>query len=101
IQPPSPLESWMPLIRNISLGVAALVALILGLLTLKRITPVEVPGGGDGKVNMTPQRARQLTELTTLARKNPELLSSIMAVWISDERGAVDGAFAADAQRAA
>ncbi len=101
IEPAAPLEAWMPLIRNISLGVAALVALILGLLTLKRITPVQVPGGGDGAATITPQRARQLSELATLARKNPELLSSIMAAWINDESAGETGAVPEESRRAA
>lgn len=82
VETPPVIESWMPLIRAVSLGIAALVALVLGLLTLKRIKPIQVPGN-DGS-SVSPQRARQLSELATLARKNPELMSSILASWIND-----------------
>ncbi len=87
IAPPSAIESWMPLIRNISLGVAALVALFLGLLTLKRIKPIEI-SNGETVQGMSPQRARQLSELAILARKNPELMSSIMSAWMNSNQDA-------------
>ena len=102
IQPPSAIETWMPLIRNISLGVAALVALFLGLLTLKRIKPIEI-NNAEPVQGMSPQRARQLSELAVLARKNPELLSSIMSAWMNstNEEGGQTGSNQSTPQRKA
>ena len=102
IQPPSVIENWMPLIRNISLGVAALVALFLGLLTLKRIKPIEI-NNAEPVQGMSPQRARQLSELAVLARKNPELLSSIMSAWMNstNEEGGQTGSNQSTPQRKA
>lgn len=102
IQPPSVIETWMPLIRNISLGVAALVALFLGLLTLKRIKPIEI-NNAEPVQGMSPQRARQLSELAVLARKNPELLSSIMSAWMNstNEEGGQTGSNQSTPQRKA
>jgi len=102
IQPPTVIETWLPLIRNISLGVAALVALFLGLLTLKRIKPIEI-NNAEPVQGMSPQRARQLSELAVLARKNPELLSSIMSAWMNstNEVGGQDSSSQSTPQRKA
>lgn len=84
LAPPSTIETILPLLRNGSLGLAALVALFLGMKTVGRLRPVSVPEEPGNAVS--PEQARRLADLSALARKNPELLSNIMAAWINDAR---------------
>jgi flagellar M-ring protein FliF len=70
------------LLKSLSLGVAAVVALVLGFLLIKRIQPVAVPSRT--QPDFTPQRARQVSDLAAVIRENPELLSKILSAWASD-----------------
>lgn len=78
-EPEDPLTAILPIVKSASLGIAALVALVIALLTLKKLRPIEVPAAGR---DISPERARQLNELAALARSNPELVSGIMASWM-------------------
>jgi flagellar M-ring protein FliF len=77
--PEDPMTAILPIVRNASLGIAALVALVIAILTLKKLRPIEVPAAGR---DVSPERVRQLNELAALARNNPELVTGIMASWI-------------------
>ena len=71
------------LARMSSLGLASLVALVLGLLILKRMKPLETTS--EPTAYVTPDRARMLAELTDRAAKDPEAAARIVQAWLGDE----------------
>ncbi len=77
-----------PILKNVALGVGALIALMIGLLTLNRIRPVSINVPSDA--NVSPQRARQISDMVSLARKHPDLLSNVMAAWLNEGRNESD-----------
>jgi flagellar M-ring protein FliF len=85
--------------RQSSLGLAAVVALIVGLMVLKKIRPVGIPSGPAHATGT--DRARVLSQLSEQARENPELMANVMSAWLGDEpQGPADAAGAAGQQRA-
>ena len=67
------------ILRNSSLGIASLVALILGLLTLLRLRPITV----------TPAPERQpselLSEFSEQVRDNPDVVKAVVSAWLDDD----------------
>lgn len=69
------------LVRNASLGVAAIVALVLGLLLIRKLQPINALRVGTGKAPM--DRESLVSELSAQAKDNPELVSRIVAAWLN------------------
>jgi flagellar M-ring protein FliF len=82
---PAPMSTWMPLVRAVSPVLAAVVALVLGILALRQFRSIQ--GSREPAGAITPQRARQVSDLIALARKNPEVLGKIMSAWSSEPAG--------------
>jgi flagellar M-ring protein FliF len=74
-------QYYIGLARNASLGVAALVALLLGWIFLRRLRPAPV-------VEPPPlpatERERVVAELTAIAEADPELVARILAAWLEE-----------------
>lgn len=77
-------ESINELLRNVSLGLASIVALILGLLIVRRMRPVADPSASSQMVSV--ERARQIADLSERALANPEALSQFIHVWLNEDR---------------
>ena len=75
-------EFYSNLARNSSLGLAAVAAFILGLLVIRKMKPITVPGGTEAQMPI--DRARMLAELTSHARQNPEAVASIISNWLDE-----------------
>lgn len=74
---------WLELARNASLGLAAMVSLILGSFVVRRMKPVEVtPDIQHQPATGNPQR---LGEFLVEAREHPELIAQILATWLGEE----------------
>ncbi len=76
IAEPFPWAQVHEILRNISLGLAGLVALLLGWMSFKKLTPVE-PVTDRRRTS----RETQLNELSQLVKQNPEVFSQIIAAW--------------------
>jgi flagellar M-ring protein FliF len=70
------------LVRNASLGLAAVVALILGLLLIRKLQPVTALRGAADRVPEA-DRTSMVAELSAQAKENPELVSKIVAAWLN------------------
>jgi len=77
-------ESINQLLRNVSLGLASIVALILGLLIVRRMRPVVDPSAASRVVSV--ERARQIAELSERALADPEALSRFIHVWLNEAK---------------
>ncbi len=70
------------ILKNISLGVAALVALFLGWKAIKNLQPAPVTGTTAGQ--LPGERASQVSQLSEMVKQNPEVFSKIIAAWADD-----------------
>lgn len=76
-------EFMADLAKNASLGMAAVVALLIGVLTLNKLKPIEIAASRDD------ERQRQLlSELSSRIDQNPEAVSKILASWLGNEASA-------------
>ncbi len=66
-------------LKNISLGLAALVALLIGMKIIKRIQPAPVPGGATAAGDA--DRNQRITALSDLVKENPEVFARIIEAW--------------------
>ncbi|HMO13584.1 MAG TPA: flagellar basal-body MS-ring/collar protein FliF [Pirellulaceae bacterium] len=67
-------------LRNISLGIAAIVAFFLGSRTLKSMRPSSSPNNSQAGV----ERGSQVNQLSELVKNNPEVFSKILASWAQE-----------------
>lgn len=76
------------ILRNASLGLASIVALVLGLLTLKKMRPVtismEAGRGDDGRDEL-------LASLSDRIQQNPKAMQTILSAWLNESDGAGAG----------
>jgi flagellar M-ring protein FliF len=84
VEPPAGLSAWRQyegLVRSASLGIAALVAFSLGLLTLRRLRPIGVPVGH--AQDLSPDLAQRLAELSQRAQDDPQSVATALAAWLN------------------
>lgn len=83
----APIGVWFPwdqiqsLIKNLSLGIAAIIALVIGSRTLSQLKPSPAPDQAPAAAN----RDSQLSQLSEMVQSNPEIFSRILASWASQE----------------
>jgi flagellar M-ring protein FliF len=82
------LQYYLALARNASLGVAAVIALLLGLLYLRRLRPRPTPPPPAPAPPPMPERERRVEEVANLAREDPEAVAAILLALL-EERGPV------------
>lgn len=70
------------LARSLSLGVAALVAFVIGLLVIRKLRPITVVKTGDEERGR--RRSDLVDELSSKVREHPEAVSRILATWLND-----------------
>lgn len=74
---PTGLES---LLRSASLGIAAIVALIIGWMTVKKLKPVVVEV--DRRKSLSPEVRERLATLTDEIRERPDAMSTVLSTWM-------------------
>jgi flagellar M-ring protein FliF len=73
-------QFYTEIVRHASLGLAALVALALGLLLLKKVRPLT--SDTKAETGLDAERTRLMAELATQARENPDIVSRIVEAWM-------------------
>ena len=71
---------WMvvtDILKNVSLAVAALVVLVLGMMTLRHFKARSVPAAALA----TESSAQRLSQISELAKSNPEVFASVVKAW--------------------
>lgn len=81
-----PWEQINSVLKNISLGVAALVALFLGLKVIKSLQPSTAPATATAALSS--ERGAQVNQLSEMVKQNPEVFSKIIAAWANDAQTA-------------
>lgn len=73
-------QHYEKIARHLSLGIAAVVALVLGRMILKRLQP---PPSSESDTEQN-DRARALEQLVSTAERNPEAVAQLLATWLDD-----------------
>ncbi len=79
-------EQWQPLIQSVSLGLAASLAFLIGMMLMKRMKPIvitETVGPGIPLAD-----ARRLASLSEQAKANPDIVANILSVWLNEQETA-------------
>lgn len=71
-----PWENINEVLKNISLGVAALVAMFLGMKVIKKFQPEP-----NGVASATGDQATKLSDLAEMVQENPDVFAKIIASW--------------------
>ena len=79
VPPATDWEFVNELVRNGSLGIAALVALVLGLLIIRKMKPITLPG----TTGVSVEQAHKLSELSSLASDNPDAVADVVSAWLN------------------
>ncbi len=82
LQTPGMWEQVRELVQVGSLGLASLVAFVLGWLTLRRIKPVTIKAADS--VDSEASRARLIANITETASRDPDTVSRIVAAWLNE-----------------
>ncbi|SFI25988.1 flagellar basal-body MS-ring/collar protein FliF [Planctomicrobium piriforme] len=81
---PSAWEESGPLLKNISLGLASLVALVLGFLVIRRMQPIVVET--ESKESLPAELVLRKADLSRQALDDPETVATVIRSWL-DEPG--------------
>jgi flagellar M-ring protein FliF len=73
-------EMYVNLVRNASLGVAALVALAIGIMVIRRLRPLSATESAEEG-----GRTRVLEDVVTLSEQNPEMMARLLARWLEEQ----------------
>jgi flagellar biosynthesis/type III secretory pathway M-ring protein FliF/YscJ len=83
-----PWEQLFSALKMLSLGIAAVVALVFGLKTLKSFQPATTTP--DVSKMLSSDRKTQVMELSELVKQNPEVFSKIVASWANENQSAAN-----------
>lgn len=76
-------ELYQSLARNSSLGIASLVALVLGLTALRKIQPMAA--AQDAPDDERVRRLRAVSDLAQRAQENPDVIKAVVTSWLHDD----------------
>ncbi len=77
-------QQWQPLIQSVSLGLAATLTFLIGLMLMKRMKPIvfrETVGPGIPLAD-----ARRLASISEQAKAHPEIVASILSAWLNEQQ---------------
>jgi len=70
------------LVRNASLGLAAIVALVVGLMIVRKLKPVEVSSRPSGMLTM--EQAQRIADLSSQAAAKPDVIGKVVRAWLGE-----------------
>jgi flagellar M-ring protein FliF len=76
-------NQWQPLIQSVSLGLAATLAFLIGMMLMKRMKPIvitETVGPGIPLAD-----ARRLASISEQAKAHPDVVASILSAWLNEQ----------------
>jgi len=82
IAAPAGWEKYEPLLQNLSLGIAAIVAFVLGLLVIRRMKPMVVET--ESKETMPADMVLRIADLSEQALENPQAVADVVAAWLTE-----------------
>ncbi|MCA8994045.1 MAG: flagellar M-ring protein FliF [Planctomycetaceae bacterium] len=77
--------AYEPIVRAASLGIGAILAFIMGLLILRKLSPVVVKSDNNSEQTLALQR--ELDRLKREVEENPDHIADVMMKWLSQDSG--------------
>lgn len=77
-------EQWQPLMQTFTLGLAAMLAFLIGMMMLKRMKPVVITSATGRGISL--EDARRLAVLSDQAKAHPEVVADIISAWLHDKK---------------
>ncbi len=77
-------RQWQPLIQSVSLGLAATLAFLIGMMLMKRMKPIvitETVGPGIPLAD-----ARRLAAISEQAKAHPEIVANVLSAWLNEQQ---------------
>lgn len=77
-------QQWQPLIQSVSLGLAATLAFLIGMMLMKRMKPIvitETVGPGIPLAD-----ARRLAAISEQAKAHPEIVANVLSAWLNEHQ---------------
>ncbi len=83
-------DKWQPLLQSVSLGLAAMLAFLIGMMLMKRMKPIVITEATGRGIPLAD--ARRLATISQQARAHPDVVASIVSAWLNEqEASAADG----------
>ncbi|HWL07355.1 MAG TPA: flagellar basal-body MS-ring/collar protein FliF [Planctomicrobium sp.] len=76
----APWEQYGPLLKNLSLGLASIVALFLGFMVLRRMKPIVVET--EQKGNLPSEMVLRIADLAEQVEEDPETVAAVIQAWL-------------------
>ena len=77
-------EKWQPLIQSLSLGLAAMLAFLIGMMLLKRMKPIVITEATGRGISLAD--ARRLAAISQQARTHPDVVANIISAWLNEQQ---------------
>ena len=82
-------DKWQPLLQSVSLGLAATLAFLIGMMLMKRMKPIVITEATGRGIPLTD--ARRLASISEQAKAHPDVVASILTAWLNEqEAGGAD-----------
>jgi len=83
-------DKWQPLLQSVSLGLAAMLAFLIGMMLMKRMKPIVITEATGRGIPLAD--ARRLATIAQQAKAHPDVVASIVSAWLNEqESNAADG----------
>ncbi len=83
-------EKWQPLLQSVSLGLAATLAFLIGMMLMKRMKPIVITEAAGKGIPLAD--ARRLATISQQAKAHPDVVASILSAWLNEqEANAAEG----------
>ncbi len=83
-------EKWQPLLQSVSLGLAATLAFLIGMMLMKRMKPIVIAESAGRGIPLAD--ARRLANISEQAKAHPDVVASILSAWLNEHAAqAADG----------
>ena len=76
-------EKWQPLLQSVSLGLAATLAFLIGMMLMKRMKPIVITEATGRGIPLAD--ARRLATISEQAKAHPDVVASILTTWLNEQ----------------
>ncbi|MDA1230629.1 MAG: flagellar basal-body MS-ring/collar protein FliF [Planctomycetota bacterium] len=80
-------ERWQPLFQSVSLGLAAMLAFLIGMMLMKRMKPIVITEATGRGIPLAD--ARRLATISEQAKAHPDVVADILSAWLNEREASV------------
>lgn len=75
-------EKWQPILQSVSLGLAAMLAFLVGMMLMKRMKPIVISEATGRGIPLAD--ARRLAAIAEQAKARPDVVADILTAWLNE-----------------